>query len=70
MAFNQVRVAEIIEIEFDFDAADNTQTVARLLVRSAAGEHLAIELPFSMWSHVQEALAAGRKEFPEGRRRQ
>jgi hypothetical protein len=65
--FNQVRVTELVDIEFDVDPPE---TYARLLIRSRTGDQLAVELPFAMWSHVADAFAAGLKEFPGGYRKQ
>src|SRR5262245_6621818 len=39
--FNQVRVTEIVEIEFDHDPDDLDETIARLFLGSRTGDQLA-----------------------------
>ena len=65
--FEQVRVSELVDIEFDLGEGE---AIARLLIKSRRDEQLAVELPFQMWRQVAETFVAGLKEFPGGNLRQ
>ena len=68
--FNQVRVTEITEIEFDVDDQGIEQPIMRLFLRARTGEQLAVEFAFSRWQQIHEVLTAALREFPGGRRAQ
>ena len=65
-AFQQVRVAEIPEIEVD--TGDSCKDfIFRLLVVSRTGEQIALELTFEHFQEVFEAAGVTQKKFPGGR---
>jgi hypothetical protein len=67
--FNQFRVTEIVEIEFE--ARDRgEEAIARFFLRSRKDAQIALEVPFSMWAEISDAIGAGLKELPDGGRRQ
>ena len=62
--FNQFRVEELVEIELT--VGEGEPAIMRLFLRSRTADQLAVEVPFSMWQEIYEALNAGLKKFPGG----
>lgn len=68
--FNQVRVTELVDVEFDIDDQGIEEPIMRLLIRARTGDQLAVEFAFLYWQQIHEVLAAAMREFAGGRRAQ
>jgi len=63
--FNQSRVSQMGEIEFDV-GSEHDETVMRLFLSSRTGDQIALEIPHEMWTDIYGALTAAMKDFPGG----
>ena len=64
--FNQVRVTEITEIEFDVDDQGIEQPIMRLFSACPNRRAASRRICLSRWQQIHEVLTAALREFPGG----
>jgi hypothetical protein len=62
--FDQFRVSDLGEIEFDVDDHRQEDTIMRLFLTSTTGDGIALEIPHPMLEITFKALSTGMKQFP------